>query len=1131
MSKIISEQFNLSIIAILIQNSHMTQSTLISQTRTPRFKIYSSSAGSGKTYTLAKEYLKLALKTSSQWYFTHILAVTFTNKAAEEMKERILKYLRQFSAEDPKDLEDSSGIFRQILEELQSEGIVIDEKELRARASRTFKHIIHEYANFSVSTIDSFVQRIVSAFTEELGFPFNFEVSLDSEVLMEAAVQKMMEKANSETFEHITEAIKSYALEKANEGKSWNNLPQELAGFGKNLLSDQNQEAIEKLTELTAEDFLVIERQLKQFCSYAEEKIQLTAKLFIETFESEDLLVEDFPYGQSGVAGHFLKIANGDFFKEAGTRVTKALETGEWYSKTKPAPVKAKIDGISEMLGIYGQMILDLQNEHKPKYFLYKELLKNIKKLSLLSQLKAEIRSIQDETGAIHISEFNRKILEIVLNEPVPFIYERLGDKYNHILIDEFQDTSILQWHNFLPLIENSLAGGHFNLAVGDAKQSIYRFRGGEMELIVKLHQKQIDSLLADFQENDFLAERYINILPYLTPENLNTNYRSTKEVIEFNNALFRKIKEDEANVNLAPSLPSVYDDHFEQKVPEKPKSGGHVQIDFLTKMPEISDDEQMFNRIVELINEALSAGYSYKDIAILSRKNKDSRNIANLLKEMGINVISSDSLSLSTSEAVSLVVALMKIIQNPDNRLAKYEAVYLFYRVVLHKIPSTKDNEEIKQAVENEDVLPFYDYLNHKGYGFDSFVLQQLSLYQIAERLIGVFGLFNHPKELDFLFRFLDVVLEFQTGKSTHLTDFLTFWEQKKISLSISTPKGQDAVTVTSIHKSKGLEFPVVIVPNCNWTTDTELSTAIWAELPRDGYPELEMAESEKEKFLATASVSVNSKLEQTCLHEQYHTEKEKTFLESLNMLYVALTRPTQRLYLIVRKSVSNSSFEKTVGNLLYKFIDSPVIEEGACYTEIINQGLDKNQQKNEEEMVESIEIKHITSSGKSNEVKLRHSAERLFDLKTLEKSKDYGNKVHAAFAKIRTIAEVDFALGEILREGLIIDSEIVSLKENILRIIGLEGIKPLFDVDATQVRNEREILMPEGQMLRPDRVVRFGRKIVILDYKTGSKSEKHKVQVEQYMNIYKEMGYDEVEGILVYLENLEVVQVTVNN
>jgi ATP-dependent exoDNAse (exonuclease V) beta subunit len=1091
--------------------------------RSTQFKIYSSSAGSGKTYTLAKEYIKLALRSKTPWYFNHILAVTFTNKAAGEMKERILKYLRQFSSNDPKEIKDSADIFNQILTELQADGVEIDETILRQRASATFKHIIHEYANFSVSTIDSFVQRIVSAFTEELGFPFNFEVNLESDVLLDAAVEQLLQKTNTETYEQITEAIKSFALEKADEGRSWNGLGTEIADFGRNLLFDQFQNDIDKIATLTPDDFLKIEQQLKDFNKSVEEQLKEVAKIALEVVNDNGLSIDDFPFKKNGNFSFFTQVYAGNVFKEAGKRTLDSIEQNTWHAKSAAKPIAASIMAIAETLTDCGNLLLSFQAKLGPRYFLYKEILKQLKKLALLAQLKKEIADIQQETGQIHISEFNRKILEIVLNEPIPFIYERLGERYNHILIDEFQDTSTLQWHNFLPLIENALASGHFNLAVGDAKQSIYRFRGGKMGLIVNLHKKEIQELKKPFPTDNFLIERYDSITPYLVPANLNTNYRSSKEVIEFNNSFFDFIKNHPDYQSIAPSLGKVYDEYFAQELPsniQQIKTGGHVQIDFVVGKEQ---DRIMLESIYKTLEEVLSIGYRLSDIAILCRRNKDSRTVANELKEQNYNVISSDSLSLGSSDAINLVMAFMKVVQNPDNALAKYEGIYLYYRVVLNKIPNTQENKGIKEIIDSKNISAFFELVSYK---LIPTALQQMTLYEIAEKLLQTFHLFQHDKELDFIFRFLDVVLEFQNMRSTHLTDFIVFWENKKNSLSISSPAGQNAITVTSVHKSKGLEFPVVIIPYCHWTTDTGMYSTRWFDLTEEILPELLLEQAdEPEKYLATAPLQMVRDLEKTQLLQQYKDEKEDTFLESLNMLYVALTRPKDRLYLIVKSDISK--FDKTVGNMLYQYAQCPDIDptEGLVY--VVTEGHNKVISQEKEHISNAITIQGIQSSERSQTIQLKHSAEKLFDLESFEKSKDYGNKVHAAFAKIKTVRDIDTALADIQREGLIIESEQQQLKATIQQIINLPEIKPYFEVEERFVRNEREILRPNQAPLRPDRVVKIGPKIVILDYKTGSKSSSHIKQVEEYRKIYLDMKHKEVEGILVYLETQEIVKV----
>jgi ATP-dependent helicase/nuclease subunit A len=1102
----------------------------------PSFKIYASSAGSGKTYTLAKEYLKLALMHNRAFYFTHILAVTFTNKAAEEMKARILKYLHAFAypeivaIEDPKTSQDADNLLETIrLEINQANDSDLIIEELRQRAVRVFKAILHEYASFSVSTIDSFVQRIVSAFTEELSLPFNFEVSLDSDILLASAVEKLLQKANDEAHLQITQALQSYVIDKTDEGKAWNRLQNDLEDFGKNLLDDKNYASLEKLKVLDEEDFLTIEKQIKGFQQNLKHKIKEQAQIALEIIGDQGLDIMDFYQSRSGIGVFFQKVAEGDIFKETNSYVQKFLTEQLYYSKSAKKPIAELIDSIAPDLTERLEQIISFQDKNKDKFHLYEQILRNIKKMSLLHQLQAELADIQRETSQIHISEFNQKILNIVSSEPVPFVYERLGERYNHILIDEFQDTSVLQWHNFLPLIENSLANGFFNLAVGDAKQSIYRFRGGEMELIVKLHQQQITDLQNRMGMTDLTAERYENISDYLESERLATNYRSTQEVIEFNNLFFKKVAENHFYQGFADNLTDVFDEHFEQKLPQNPKTGGHVQIDLLPSQVSDPATEPTLERIEQIITEALSQGFIWKDIAILCRKNKDARQVANFLKDKGYSIVSSDSLSLAASEAVSLIVAMMDVVKTPDNRLAKTEALYLFHRVVLREIPDTLTNTLIRNAAESQDADSFYEYLVSKGFIISAFGVQQMSIYELSEKIIEAFNLFAQAHERDFLFRFLDIILEFSIKKSSHLTDFLEFWERKKYGLSIASPEGKNAITVTSIHKSKGLEYPVVIVPYCDWSFRPNTRSMVWANVPREmivaeGYDELILeATSDKQlRVLETANVSLSSALEKTKLAGIYKDEIQKAFLEALNMLYVAFTRAEHRLYVVSR--LRKRGYNESVGQMLLDFMDSPELPEAEPYTYIHAQGSKHEPKQRQIADNESIMISSIVSTDRSSKLRQRHSVDRMSNLEDLEKSIDWGNIVHAAFAKIKTLADVENAIFELTKEGHLKANEQERLRESIQKIMEIEDVKPLFEANLV-IRNEREILLPNGDMLRPDRVVRLNNKIIILDYKTGAKAAYHQEQVQRYINIYKDMGYPQVEGMIVYLEDGAVV------
>ncbi len=428
------------------------------------FKIYSSSAGSGKTYTLTKEYLKLALgpgEGRKDDYFQHILAVTFTNAAANEMKNRILEKLSELANRE------ESALLNDLLLELygvlpHDASFDARKAELQRKAESVFKTILHRYADFSVTTIDSFTQRVVMAFTDELGLPYSFEVELETDEVLELAIDNLIEKAGTDEMGEITTILSEYYNHVASEGKSWTQLPELLKEFGRNLTSDQFYEAVNAAQELSPPDLRAIRLQLMEHNRRIETDIIDQGKRAWKRIADAGLDETDFSYGASGVGGYLKSIAAGNAAKEAGTRVFNALNKGEWYTKKTPLPVQSLVDNMMDELGNCLDQIEVIREESSHQVVLFNCLLPHLQKLALLKQMRLEFDDLLRRDGRVHISEFNKKILAIVAAEPVPFLYERLGTKYNHILIDEFQDTSRLQFANLLPLIENSLGGRPF---------------------------------------------------------------------------------------------------------------------------------------------------------------------------------------------------------------------------------------------------------------------------------------------------------------------------------------------------------------------------------------------------------------------------------------------------------------------------------------------------------------------------------------------------------------------------------------------------------------------------------------------------------------------------------------------
>ncbi len=1093
-----------------------------------KFNIYSSSAGSGKTYTLTKEYLKLALGSDKVNYYKRILAITFTNDAASEMKERILVALKDIA--DTQNFNEKSkfwGMFREIAGELK-----LPDDTIQQRAAAVFSHIIQQYSDFAVKTIDSFVNQLVNAFTEDLGLPYNYEIVLDSKTVLTEAVERLIEKAGFDEHQDLTRILEHFVEEKVSDGKTWNFVIEELAEFGNHLINDQFYSAIIKLDSLDSKDFWHISDNIYTYLNSIDNRIKALTEKAIQYIENQGLSVDDFTQKAKGIGGYFYNMRD-DFEDEYFRKKDKspnsyqwaAINEDKWYGAKTSTPTKVAIDAIKEDLTAVFNEMQEFKTKHLPKYALFTMIKPNLRKLSLLKKIKTEFDNVLADKNQVFISEFNRKILQIILSEPVPFIYERIGERYNHLLVDEFQDTSDMQFYNLLPLIENSLANNHFNLIVGDAKQAIYRWRGGKMELIVHLFKKEVEKLMDNSLIQDFQIEQFMSISNYLNPENLTTNYRSSREVIDFNNRFFASVMNEYKNIH--PFLIDVYAG-FEQKIPEKAKTGGHVQIEFLDY---VKGENLMLGRTVEIIRQVLDEGYSMGDIAILCRKNKESAEMANFLVEANYNIISRDSLLLKNSPIVRLLVAFMRVVNQPDNRLAKSEVAYLFYQTILGHIPDNKDNDLISEAVDAAQITDFYLLFAQHGFTINSINLNKAGIYELAEKIIHIFQLFERTDRKSYLFRFLDVVLNYSLKESNHLQDFLKFWDEKKDSsaLSVKSPAEQDAITITTVHRSKGLEYPVVIIPYAQWDTEPNNYSELWADLEVLDYEELSYEKEGDTVRLLSAPVKINSRMLMTDLSGQYGKEFEAIFLENLNMLYVAFTRAVDKLFVLSGKNHHNKV--QGVGGLMQGFLQSVELYQPDQNIYEISKGHFIKKEKPTTAERDVIFLPKVVSEDRSDKLRLRRISEKIFDSETLDKTKDRVNKLHEAFVKIKTRKDIPNAIQLLEFEGVLSPKESHEIIESIEEIIALPELKALFE-EGLQVDNQREILLNGTESQCPDRVVMKDGIVYIIDYTTGTskdpnKHERNARQVRNYGKLYRQMGFENIEMMLVYLETSEVVRV----
>ena len=1063
---------------------------LLTIIETMTFVVYKSSAGSGKTYSLVKEYIILALSRPDN--YSKILAVTFTNKAANELKQRILTNLRQLA--NPAAYKQTTTV-KSMLPELC---IITSQtfEELSRNAGLILSRILHSYSDFAITTIDSFVNRIIRTFARDLKLPLNFEVEMNSSRLLDQAIDRLIARVGSD--KQLTDILIEYTVSMTDSEKGWN-IAKDMAGIGKLLFDEQGMLKAEKLKELSLNIFTDAEKTMIAFRRAFEKHIMDIAKEATALILSKGIDNNSFYYGKQGIGSYFSNLANGRMDKLApNTRVLKTVEEDCWYvTKTNTDQVVA----IQEISGVLGDFYLAItkyaSGANLQRYKLFGLLVFNLYPLALLSEMEKEIALIRAETNIVHISEFNRRIAEIVMNEPVPFIYERLGEKFHHYLIDEFQDTSRLQWMNLLPLLENSLASGYFNMIVGDGKQAIYRWRSGHVEQFVNL------PFIENTSNDEYLHQREAILKQNYLEKLLDTNYRSQQGIVNFNNDFF----ECAASI-LSSDLQRVYE-HSRQSHKSNAVEG-FVSLEFVDKGPEGEKvAERILMRTLELVKSLMTEhNYALNDIVVLTRSRKDGSLIANYLVDAGIPVVSSESLLLMASPEVKVMVALLRILLNPADKVAVVEAMHLLAKwstgssETLHEVWSG-----VLQNTKDEAAIPqvgFIDFLWQMGIDFNTNNLLRLPLYDLCENLIRMFGLNKNPNV--YLQFFLDVVHKQSSVRGMGLSSFLEFWDEQQAELSVVVPEQLDAVRIMTIHKAKGLEFPVVIFPFASSDARTNRNY-LWIDINEPLLEKLPIAIVKAKKEMVEAGYA-----------DVLESEAAKTYLDLLNMMYVAMTRPIDRLYILstIPPKISDTVSMPTIFKkfLAYKGIwqdDRTVYTFGEELPNIPKTGaLQSN----------VYQIEQFISIDWRSKLRLAGKAPSLWNIDDPSRNRQWGNLVHTLLSRLTTSDQLDEMFAKMKFEGLIQPEQETALLQKAKEVVKHPLLVHLF-ASGIGLRSEAELLLPDGSTYRPDRVVLAPNETVILEYKTGAPRPQHREQVNAYADILLQMGYAQVRKLLVYLDD----------
>ncbi len=1023
-----------------------------------------------------KEYLKIALadENESPLKFRKILAITFTNKAAQEMKDRVIRALKELANPKQGELSPLTVI---LISELNLEQI-----KLQQRAENLLRAILHNYSDFGIGTIDSFTHRIVRSFAYDLGLPMNFEVELEKEEMLQKAVDKLMSKIGID--EEITKTLLKFSEEKTDDEKGWQ-IESELKYTADYLLKESGTLNAQRLRNLSLQDFSEIRSKLFLLTKGFEDKITLLSQKAVDLIKSSGLSADDFYQSRAGISVWFQRINTRDYepLAKPNSYVLKAIEENKWTSGAAAKNGNAAIVmGIADRLRELFAEIQEVVREHYAQYVTRNAIRKHLYSLAVLNELEKILKEFRDEDSVIHISEFNHIISKVVVEQPVPYIFEKLGARYSHFLIDEFQDTSVLQWENLLPLIENGLAENNFSMVVGDAKQAIYRWRSGDVEQFVFL------PALQNKDQNILMQDREQSLKRHFLEQELDKNFRSRKTVVEFNNDLFYKL-----SAELSTNYKGIYERVAQQIKPGN--DGGYVELRFPKREGKTEAIyAQYTDEAIQLVQQLLSEGWQMRNIALLVRENRQGSLLANALIAEGIPVLSSDSLLIRNSPLICCVVSLLRVLEHPEDRIALTDAVDYLNKTgrgayPLHDLQHK--NAKLKDALAAFGINEDLNYLS------------VLPLYQQCESLIRT--IFPNEQRNAWVVFFLDELLRFGTTRNPDRESFFAWWDDRSRNASVVIPEGTDAVNIMTIHKSKGLEFPVVIIPYLDWKQRT-LSSTIWIEPNDVEVPNLE-----------TALVSENKELKQSSIADQYLREVDKKVLDQMNLLYVGCTRAVDRLYLISQRGEQKEDPTNVPGwlNKIYsnELLGADVLHFGETAPPSV--------ESKKGEMSEFISLS--AGEGKwTGKVRVRkYSEESWGDEITKRES---GIILHNLLQKVTTADSVEEVITAAVNSGYLSDdnkSETAQLLKNVTEHADL---RQYFATNSTSFC-ELDILIPGERASRPDRVVVTKDEAVILEYKSGAESEDHFHQVKHYKSLLERMGYQKISGKLIYLDPLKII------
>jgi ATP-dependent exoDNAse (exonuclease V) beta subunit len=1053
--------------------------------------VYRASAGAGKTHTLTGEYLKLLFARPAA--YRRILAVTFTNKATEEMKSRIIEELYRLSSGQPSNHLD-----------MLCKAYDLTGKQARGQAGQTLIAILHDYSAFNISTIDRFFQQTMRAFTREIGLQGGYGIEMDQDRVLTESIDNLLGSLDRPENKALLGWMIRFAEDKIESGGEWN-LRRDITGLGREVFTEKFKALSDRVSEDIADKEALeqYKEDLYALIRSVENEAKRLGEQGLALLNRYGLLPSDFKGGSRSPLFFLEKLAGGEMKPPPATFAGLAGNVEECYAKTTPAGKCQTIrEAFEAGLGDCLQRIVSLFSG-LTDYYTAKEIFRHYYTLGILSDISRQIALYREEKNILLIADTTELLSKVIDGSDAPFIYEKTGTTIDHFMIDEFQDTSGMQWHNFRPLIRESLAYRQANLIVGDVKQSIYRFRNSDWKLLDEQVRK------------DFRPEE-------VTERTLKENWRSCRPVVSFNNALFTVAPEllqnaynetltssslsGEEQARFSTRIVSAYAQSYQQTAPPFAGKDGRVRVEFIPQDDgEKTWKEEALERLPALLEQLLDDGYSFKDIAILVRTNREGAMVADTLLSLpsgetgGMAVISDEALFVSSSPSVRFIVALLRYMENPDNKTYTQMPLWKMESVPLPAFPSP--------------------------------------LYETVEEIYRLFAGRFPANEQAFIQAFFDLTAEFIRQEGADRGRFLKWWDETGCKKSITMPDGQDAVRILTIHKSKGLGMKVVILPFADWEIDHKPSKPVILWCRPEGKPF---------DRLHLVPVRYGKALGDTRFAADYFHEKLYACIDNLNTLYVACTRAKEELILLAprpKKLNEKGEVEKidSVSALLWAGLSATVPEtrEGEPLMDLpasfnTAEGIfEWGNRRNAGEGLTPPLVSEVTTV--ANRLVSVSPGERL-QLRLYGKgfffdnpSRKRGALMHELLSRIRTKDDVPASVENYRLSGIISREEAEELTARLNVLLDKPEVSAWYNAP-TRVLNEVEILFGKGKSRRPDRVMLSGGKAIVVDYKFGEQhpGNRYHNQVRNYMQLIREMGYGEVSGYLWYVTLDTIEEVT---